>query len=293
MKYLQIQYRATLTMYYLVKAMRRIAHTVVPNGVSPMIYRRLVRFIYERMIYDRDTQTVTVIKGPLKGMKKYGPFREADFDFALGQYENEVMDTLGRLCRSGMTVFDIGANAGYLTLLMAKLVGDSGHVHAFEPIPQNYECLLETLRINGLQNVTVHQVAISDQRGQAQMNYVGVFDGFATLAEGGHNYYCGQSTDRVSVATISLDLFCSEMGITEIGLIKMDIEGAEILALAGMEQVLAMHRPVMIIEFWGGGNIREGMRLLSKGHRVEVLNAWSGFVHGVKEDIQEVLALPM
>lgn len=277
----------------LIKVLRRLIHLLVPNGVSPERYRRLMRFIYKKMVYDPDTQTVTVIKGPLKGMKKYGPFREADFDFALGQYENEVMDTLGRLCRSGMTVFDIGANAGYLTLLMAKIVGDSGHVHAFEPIPQNSECLLETLRINGLQNVTVHQIAISDQKGQAQMNYVGVFDGFATLAEGGHNYYYGQYADRVSVATISIDLFCSEMGIAEIGLIKMDIEGAEILALAGMEQTIAIHRPVMIIEFWGGGNIREGMRLLSKRHRVEVLNAWSGFVRGVKEDIQEVLALPI
>jgi FkbM family methyltransferase len=245
------------------------------------------------MIYEPGTQTVTVIKGPLKGMKKYGPFREQDFDFVLGQYENEVVDALGSFCRPGMTVFDIGANAGYLTLVMAKLVGDSGHVHAFEPIPQNSEYLLETLRINGLRNVMVHQVAISDQRGEAQMNYVGVFDGFAALAEGGHNYYRGQSADTVSVATINLDLFCSDMGIGEIGLVKMDIEGAEMLALAGMSKIFAVQRPVVIIEFWGAKNIREGMRLLSsQGYNIKVLSAWNGFVRGVKADIQNVLALP-
>jgi FkbM family methyltransferase len=226
-------------------------------------------------------------------MKKYGPFREGDFDFALGQYEKEIVDELVRYCRPGMTVFDIGANAGYLTLLMAKLVGDSGHVHVFEPIPQNSQCLLETIRINGLRNVTVHQVAISDQRGEAQMNYVGVFDGFAALAEGGHNYYRGQSADTVSVATINLDLFCSDVGIAEIGLIKMDIEGAEMLALAGMSKIFAVQRPVVIIEFWGAKNIREGMRLLSsQGYNIKVLSAWNGFVRGVKADIQNVLALP-
>lgn len=169
---------------YLIRVLRRLVHLLVPNGISPERYRRLVRLIYERMIYEPGTQTVTVIKGPLKGMKKYGPFREDDFDFALGQYEREIVGKLVRYCRPGMTVFDIGANAGYLTLLMAKLVGDSGHVHAFEPIPQNSEYLLETLRINGLRNVTVHQVAVSDQRGEARMNYVGVFDGFAALAGG-------------------------------------------------------------------------------------------------------------
>ena len=156
----------TVMFGYLIRVLRCLVHLLVPNGVSPLGYRRLVRSIYKRLIFDPSTQTVTVMRGPLKGTKKYGPFRERDFDFALGQYERETVDALHRFCRPGMTVFDIGANAGYLTLVMAKLVGVSGHVHAFEPIPQNSEYLLETLRINGLRNVTVHQVAISDQRGK-------------------------------------------------------------------------------------------------------------------------------
>jgi FkbM family methyltransferase len=253
-----------------------------------------VRSIYERLIYDPRTQTVTVVRGPMKGSKKYGPFRESDFDFALGQYEREIMDALCRFCRPGMIVFDIGASAGYLTLLMAKLVGDSGQVHAFEPIPENYQCLLETLRINGCRNVKVHQVAISKQGGKARMNYIGLFDGFATLAEGGHNYYLGQSADTVFVATINLDRFCTDMGIAEIGLVKMDIEGAEMLALEGMSEILTVQRPVLIIEFWGAKNISGGMRLLSsKGYNIKVLSVWNGFVRGVKTDIQNILASPV
>lgn len=74
----------------------------------------------------------------------------------------------------------------------------------------------------------------------------------------------------------------------------MDIEGAEMLALAGMSQIIAVQRPVVIIEFWGAKNIREGMRVLSsQGYNIKVLSAWNGYVRGVKADIQNVLALPV
>jgi FkbM family methyltransferase len=276
------------------RTLRYFAHLLFPKGTSPIFYRKLVSLVYRRLIYDSRTQTVIVRSGPLIGFKKYGPFKESDFDFALGQYEPEVVAELHQFCRPGMTVFDIGANAGYLTLLMSKLVGDSGHVHAFEPIPQNSECLLQTLQINRLRNVAVHQMAISAKAGRAQMNFVGVLDGFASLVDGGHDYYRGQTVSTISVATISLDQFCNDMQIAEIDLIKMDIEGAELLALAGMSKILAIQRPVLIIEFWGARNIHEGIRLLgSQGYDVKVLSAWNGIVRGVKAEIQNILALPL
>jgi FkbM family methyltransferase len=197
---------------YALRVVRSVGHLFVPNGRSPEWYRRAVRFAYEQLIYDPGTHTVKVISGPLKGMKKCGPFREGDFSFALGQYECETVEALYKYCRPGMTVFDIGANAGYLTLLMSKLVGEFGHVHAFEPIPQTFNSLLQTLQINGLRNVTVHQVAVSDHVGEARMTYVGILDGFATLADGGHNYYCGQSAESVFVSTTSLDILCKDRG---------------------------------------------------------------------------------
>ena len=273
--------------------MRFIIHAFIPKGISPHCYRRMVRSIQKHLVYDSSTETVTVRQGLLEGMVKCGPFVESDFNFSLGQYEPYVMDALCQFCRPGMTVFDIGANAGYLTLLMSRLVGYSGHVHAFEPIPENFKYLSMTLQMNGIGNVTLHQLAISDQSGEAQMNYVGVFDGFATLTDGGHEYYKGKSTDTISVKTVRLDQFCKYMGITEINLVKMDIEGAELRALAGMSQILAIRRPVVIIELWGAKNICQGMKLLGdQGYNIQVLSVWRGFVRGVKKEIQNIIGLP-
>lgn len=279
---------------YLIGLIRRMAHTVIPNGSSPVIYRRLILSLYKLLVYDSEAQVVTVKKGILAGMKKYGPFAAGDFDFALGQYEPEVMTALCEFCRPGMTVFDIGANAGYITMLLAKLVGDSGHVHAFEPIPQNVRCLLTTLRINALNNVTVHEMAVSNQPGKVLMQFDGVFDGFASLMHGGHGYYQNQPANTISVTAVTLDQFCRDVGVIKIDLIKMDIEGAEMLALAGMSRILAVQQPVVIIEFWGAENIIEGTRLLkSQGYSVKTLSAWNGFVRGVKAYIQNILALPV
>ncbi len=293
MENLQIQYRMALLMDHLIGLIRRMAHTVIPTGSSPEIYRKLVRSIYKRLVYNPQTHLVTVKKGVLAGMKKCGPFIESDFEFAMGQYEPEVTTALCKFCRPGMTVIDIGANAGYITILLSKLVGESGHVHAFEPIPQNVLYLIETLRVNALNNVTVHEMAVSDHVGEAQMNYCGVFDGFASLMCGGHGYYHNQPASVISVATITLDQFCSDTCIAQIGLIKIDIEGAEVLALAGMSRILATLRPMLIVELWGSKNIIEGSNVLrSKGYEIKVLTAWSGFVRGVKADIQTILAKP-
>ena len=69
-----------------------------------------------------------------------------------------------------MTVFDIGAHAGYYTLIASKLVGGSGHVVAFEPAPRNLRYLRRHLSLNHVSNVTVLEVAVSDRAG------VGRFD---------------------------------------------------------------------------------------------------------------------
>lgn len=279
---------------HVIRMLRWVAHVFVPKGISPERYRRLMRSIYKRLIYDPGTQTVLVRRGPLKDMVKCGPFKEADFDFALGHYECETMDAICRFCRPGMTVFDIGANAGYLTLLMARQVGDLGYVHAFEPIAESCNYLSLTMRANGLRNVTLHQLAVSDRTGEAWMNYSGVFDGFATIADGGHDYYRGRETNTISVATVSLDQFCSENGLDDVGFIKIDIEGSEMLALAGMSHVLSIHRPVLITEFWGTEHTVEGPSLLRRlGYETKLLSSWSGYVRGARVDIHTVLGLPI
>ena len=276
-------------------AARRLAHCVVPHGSSPESYRRVVRALQKRLVYDPRTNTVTVKRGELAGAKKYGPFCEADFPFALEKYEPEVTAAFHRYCRAGMTVFDIGANAGHHLLPLAKLCGACGHVHAFEPVPENAACLLETLRLNRLENVTLHRLAVSDHEGEAELRCSGVFDGFACLAEGGHGRSERKSAAAasLSVKTTDLDTFCVRSGISRVGLIKMDIEGAEMLALRGMSRILRAHRPVLILEFWGSEHVAQGPKLLKEhGYATRTLSSWRGLVAGELAETSNVLGVP-
>lgn len=275
------------------RQLRRLVHLVLPHGSSPESYRRLMRALQKRFVYDARTQTVTVKRGELAGMKKCGPFSEADFEFVVGRYEPEVTAAFHLHCRPGMTVFDIGANAGHHTVLLSKLCGPSGHVHAFEPLPENAACLLETLRINNLRNVTVHQLAVAETEGEAEFRFSGVFDGFACLAQGGHGRPGGQATASISVRTMDLDAFCGKFAIPQVGLIKMDIEGAELLALRGMTRVLCRHRPVLIVELWGSEHIAAAPQFLGRfGYETQTLGVWRGLVQGAFAEISNVLAMP-
>lgn len=289
------QRRVVALVEHSIGAMRRVAHVFLPPGSSPEIYRRLIRGFHKLFIYDPITQTVKVQEGELAGAMKYGPFCDADFEFALGRYEPEVTAALRQHCRPGMTVLDIGANAGHHMLLLSRLCGASGHVHAFEPVPQNVACLLETVRLNSLRNVRVHPLAISDREGEADLKFSGVFDGFAYLTQGGHGRSECQRAPRISITvrTSDLDTICSTSRIDRIDLIKMDIEGAEMLALSGMTRILSVHRPVLILELWGTEHIAEAPILLSRfGYETHTLSVWRGFVQGAFAETSNVLALP-
>jgi FkbM family methyltransferase len=73
------------------------------------------------------------------------------------------------IVKEGMVVVDIGANIGYYTLIAAKLVGKSGIVYVFEPMPSNYECLCKNIEVNGYTNVVLIQKAVSNKYGIAKV----------------------------------------------------------------------------------------------------------------------------
>jgi FkbM family methyltransferase len=152
-----------------------------------------------------------------------------------GDYEPETKSLLTNLIRPGMIVFDVGAHVGHYTLLAARLVGPTGHVYAFEPEPDNYSLLTRNVALNGYANVTCTPKAVSNCSGSLTL------------------YVNPQGNDRHSIVndarspvrlverdvpTITLDEFVSTMGIPGVDVIKMDIEGAEPLALAGMAELL-------------------------------------------------------
>ena len=155
-----------------------------------------------------------------------------------GRYEPQDTALLRRLLKPGMTFVDVGANWGYFTLLAAHLVGSGGRVLSVEPDPRLYGVLCENVERNRLRQVSAHRVAASDR------------DGTLTLAgfdESGGNFGLSRVVEeepdggaRFSVPARSLDALLDEQGgFGRVDVLKMDIEGAEDLALAGMRAGLA------------------------------------------------------
>lgn len=123
--------------------------------------------------------------------------------------------------KGGDLVFDVGAHAGFTTIMFARMVGPDGHVVAFEPDPASLDYLERNLLAQGVSNVTIVPKAIDAKTGTAYFNA----DGTMSAGLVSHSIY-GYTGERVQVQTISLNDVCAEFGVPQF--IKMDIEGAEI-----------------------------------------------------------------
>jgi len=151
------------------------------------------------------------------------------------------MHFLRRYLRPGDAVFDVGANIGIYSLLMASLVGASGRVWAFEPGPKAQHRLAENLEINQLNHVIVHACALGEHAGQ--VNFLDQYDTTNRVQTAAD---VGRSTMLVPVARLD-DIVDSHFMFG-----KMDIEGAEPLALRGAERLLKeANPPVWLVELNG------------------------------------------
>ena len=140
-------------------------------------------------------------------------------------------------CRPGDVVFDVGANAGALSMLMSRLVGPRGIVCAFEASPRIVDKTHYNLVKAGCNNVTLFHKAVWHTSG-ARVN----------MAAGSHlNDRIEEAATGMSVRTIALDDLANVGGFRP-SFIKMDIEGAEYDALRGMTRLVREVRPVLIIE---------------------------------------------
>lgn len=159
-----------------------------------------------------------------------------------GTHEPFETDIVKKEIRVGDTVLDIGANIGYFTLLFAKQVGPRGKVFAFEPDPTNYSILKKNIEMNGYNNVILIQKAVSDTNGKIRLY-------LSEDNKGDHRIYDSYDNRQfVEIDSIRLDdYFKDNPGVS---FIKMDVQGAEGSALAGMQELLDKSKGVkLIMEF--------------------------------------------
>jgi FkbM family methyltransferase len=159
------------------------------------------------------------------------------------RYEAQETALMQRLLRPGMTFADVGANWGYFTLLAATRVGPTGRVVSLEPEPRLFAMLQANVARNGFDHVLPRQVAAADR---VDMLHLAAFD--EQTEKWGISHLVTQANQRtIAVPTVPVDGLLDELGVGNVDLLKLDIEGAEELALRGMASGLSRHRYRMIL----------------------------------------------
>lgn len=142
-------------------------------------------------------------------------------------YEQETTVFLRNHIQKGQTVWDVGANIGYFSLEFARSVGPKGKVLSFEPHPEIFQLLQRNIIRNNYKNVRLHNQACGSSSGETKLY-------FSTENEGNHKIIENSNSNNFALTeVVTLSTFLNEYSPS---IIKMDIEGAELLALQGLGQ---------------------------------------------------------
>jgi FkbM family methyltransferase len=250
------------------------------------VWRSILRHVRGSNLRDQLGLYASAVASPLTSLRKLGKWQDPallwditvqvhgigsfgvrcntdDLWHVLPTRERNVLSTIQKYLPAGGVFVDAGANIGVYTVLAARLVGDKGKVIAVEMMPETADILRRHLAMNHLSNVVVVQQALADASGKHVIARVpGGQHGQATIAPG---VVEGGAEVRVETSTIA-DILAE---VEDVSLMKMDLEGAEELALVGAEDALKRVRAV-IFEDWGNERLSAIFR--SKGFSVERLD---------------------
>lgn len=166
--------------------------------------------------------------------------------YVFGDYEYSTIAFLHNVIKHQDIIIDVGANIGYLSLVCSKLVGTNGMVLSFEPDPLNFSYLKENIALNNANNISAHQLALSNQNSVLKL-YHSKIDHNA----GAHSMMYNErvvSEDYVEIQAMIFDNTEIQKSIPKVDFIKIDVEGVEMDVLQGMYQTIQKHKPMLLIE---------------------------------------------
>lgn len=226
---------------FLARLIRRSLNAAAPEGLSEVI----------------------IAAGAAKGLRIILDL-QSEKDYWLGTYESDLQTAALKLIHSGDVVYDVGANIGYVSLLSAQLSGKSGKVFAFEALPANVARLQKNVLINALESqiMVTHAAVIDTVQPVSFLTHPSGAMGKVLGSAGRDEQYSG----RITVPGLALDAFVYDENHPAPDIIKMDIEGGEGKALAGMPRLLTEKKPVLLIELHGEKSARQVWNHLRQHH---------------------------
>lgn len=217
-------------------------------------------------------ETVTIVAGPIRGGRLLKQHGLQNLSMLFGTYESKFSRAFSGRVRESDVIYDIGANTGYFSLLAAKQHRPGGQVFAFEPVPEIADDLRAMVAANSLsERVHTYTIAFSDSVGQARMCTPGSTTAFLQAVTG--EPLCAEMKG-LDVEMSTLDDFVFSGSNPPPDLIKLDVERAEGLVLAGAKRVLREFRPVVLVEVHG---VQPAMDVwdisVALGYKVRLLGA--------------------
>lgn len=186
-----------------------------------------------------------IIKREILNMEFFVPLRTEVEYLSREKFDIEVLKLF---IQEGDIFIDIGAHIGLYSIIMSKIVGIGGHIHAFEPDILNYTCLIKNKIYHGCKNITAYRKAVYSKNCKSKLYLSEVDSGlhrlyFKPVKNINDNYL-------IDVECVTLDDTLYELRNKEKLVIKADVEGAEIHVLRGARSLLnVVNKIVLLIEF--------------------------------------------
>jgi FkbM family methyltransferase len=194
------------------------------------------------LLWGAESKPRTIVRGLASGYRiSISPSEQ--LGYLLGTDEPHLQKAIRDYVAVGDTVYDIGANIGYVSLSFAKLVGPAGKIIAFEPVPRNIEAFRQNIEINGLTNVRLIEAAASTHAGDAVIRMA---ENPSTASLVWHRN--DPSAIEFHIKTVSIDELVEAGEISYPKFVKIDVEGAEGSVVQGMRRTLAAARPILFVE---------------------------------------------
>ena len=228
------------------------ASTIISCDIVKRIIRKLQTTApyrrWQRRIHPRDYPSTPVVLTDCYGIQfirqpwEHQPVRDL-IDHGVDRPQFELMSWL---VSPGDMVFDVGAHIGFFAMYASRLVVPRGSVYAFEPVPETYQRLLETISLNRSENVLAEPTAICDQIGYRKMNlFEQTFSAWNSFGKPIMKAPDGRRLSpntTIEVPTDTLDHLADERNVTKINFLKVDVEGFEKQVFLGAQRLLHEHR---------------------------------------------------
>ena len=221
-------------------------------GLGELIQSAVLRGLAKRLLLRADSppRLRAIASGVGRGLKLQ-VLDGTPKSYWMGTHELTTQALLLDQIKSGMTVYDCGANIGYFSVIFARLVGPAGRIFAFEPSPDSLQCLHVAREINGLNNLTVVPQAVWDRK--EMLYFVRSAPDASSVSDHVEGVF-GKSSEQkehIEVPAISLDELVYKQGNPPPDFIKIDVEGSEGEAVAGACRLLSECRPSLLLEIHG------------------------------------------